>query len=111
MAVFSGMFPVVPGREDAARAWLQEVAGPRADGFDALQQRSGITRETVTIQATPMGAFMLVWFEGDDVERAFAEVATGEDEFTTWHRARLEEVTGIDLSQPGEGPPPETIVD
>lgn len=110
MSVFSGMFPILPGKEGAARAWASEAAGPRKDGFDALQRRAEIARETWTLQTTPGGSFMLVWFEGN-VEKAFEDVATGQDEFTVWHRARLLEVTGIDLSLPEEGPPPETLLD
>lgn len=110
MGVFSGMFPVLPGKEDAARAWLNEVSGPRAAEFDAMQRESEITRETVTLQETPVGSFLLVWFEGN-VEKAFGVVATGQDEFTAWHRAQLSDVTGLDLSAPEEGPPPELLVD
>lgn len=110
MAVFNGMFPILPGKEDAARAWIKEVAGPRRAGFDAMQRRSAIERETLTLMSTPMGSFMLVWFDGD-IEKAFGEVATGQDEFTTWHRAQLSAVTGIDLSQPEEGPLPELMLD
>ena len=32
MAVFSGMFPILPGKEDAARAWIAEASGRRRDG-------------------------------------------------------------------------------
>ena len=110
MAVFNSMFPILPGKEDAARAWITELAGARKDGFDAMQQRSEITRETLTLQTTPMGSFLLFWFDGN-VEKAFEAVMTGQDEFTIWHRARLLAVTGIDLNQPDEGPPPELLLD
>jgi len=110
MSMFSGMFPILKGKEDAARAWAKEVAGRRKEGFDALNKRGDITRETWAVQITPMGSFMLIWFEGN-VEKAFADVATGQDEFTVWHRARLLEITGIDLSKPGEGLPPELTLD
>jgi len=111
MTVFNGMFPILPGQEDAARAWAAEIAGPRRAGWDALQSRAKITRETFTIQTTPNGSFLLVWFEGN-VPKAFEDVATGQDEFTAWHRGRLAEVTGIDLTQPQEAaPPPETVLD
>lgn len=110
MAVFSGMFPIVPGKEGAARAWLAEIAGPRKQAFDAMQRRSEITRETVTVQATPGGAFLLIWFEGN-VEKGFEVVMTEQDPFTAWHRERLLDVTGFDPSATEEGSPPETIID
>jgi hypothetical protein len=110
MGAFNVVFPILPGKEEAARAWIREIQGPRKDGFDAMQRRSEIARETLTLQTTPMGSFMLVWFDGD-VEKAFGEVAAGQDEFTVWHRAQLRDVTGLDLSQPDEGPPPELLLD
>ena len=110
MAVFNVMFPILPGKEDAARAWIEEFSGPRRAGFDELQRRSEIERETLTLLKTPMGSFLLVWFDGD-TEKAFGALLSGEDEFTVWHRAQLADVTGLDLSQPDEGPPPELLLD
>jgi hypothetical protein len=110
MAVFNSMFPVLPGKEDACREWIAELGGARKEGFDALQGRSEILRETLTLQESPHGSFVLFWFEGD-VEKAFGAVITGDDEFTAWHRERLRDVTGIDLTQPPAGPPPETLLD
>lgn len=110
MGVFSGMFPILPGKEGAFRAWVKEVADPRKDGFDALNRGGDITRETWALQATPEGSFFLLWFEGN-VEKAFEDVATGEDEFTVWHRAQLLDIFGLDATQPEEGPPPEMVLD
>jgi hypothetical protein len=110
VAVFSGVFPILPGKEDAARAWIAEASGPRRDGWDEMQHKSGLTRETLALQETPMGSFLLIWFEGN-VEQAFATVATEQDEFTAWHRDKLREVTGIDLNNPAEGPGPELLLD
>jgi len=111
MPVFNAMFPILPGKEDACRAWINELEGARKEGFDDMQRRSEITHETLTLVTTPMGSFMLVWFEGNSIEKAFETVITGDDEFTRWHRAQLQDVTGLDLSQPEEGPPPELLID
>jgi hypothetical protein len=45
-----------------------------------------------------MGSLMVVWFEGD-VEKAFADLATDDSEYTTWFRARVLNVTG---GRPGD---------
>ena len=65
MAVFNGAFPILPGKIDAARAFASDVAGGRKAEFKDMQKRSGTTRETWSLQETPAGAFMLVWFEGN----------------------------------------------
>jgi hypothetical protein len=107
MPVLNVMFPILPGKE-AARAWVDEIA--RSEGWNAMQQRGDITRETFTLLTTPMGSFMLVWVEGD-IGKAMMDVASAQDEFTTWHRAQLKDVTGIDMTQPSDAPPPELLLD
>jgi hypothetical protein len=110
MAVFNGMFPIQAGKEQAARQFAVETLGARKADFDALQARSSITRETWAVQETPMGSFMLVWFEGD-VEHAFADLATESSEFAVWFRGQVLDLTGVDLGAPPEGPLPEVVVD
>ena len=109
MAVFNGMFPIAQGKEDAARAFAAETIGARREDFEKLQARSSITRETWAMQETPMGSFMLVWFEGD-VEHAFTDLATDTSEFGTWFRAQVLDITGVDLGAPLEGPLPDVVV-
>jgi hypothetical protein len=53
------------------------------------------------MQETPMGSFMLVWFEGD-VEKAFSDLAADNSEFGTWFKGQVKELTGVDLGAPPE---------
>jgi hypothetical protein len=110
MGVFNGMFPIQAGKEEDARAFAAETFGPRRAGFEAQLARGDITRETWSLQETPMGSFMLVWFEGD-VEKTFTQLATDDSEFTTWFRARVLDVTGVDLGAPADAPPPAVLID
>lgn len=110
MAVFNGMFPVLPGKEDAFRAFAKETAGPRRGDFSQQQARASITRETWSLQVTPMGSFILVWFEGD-VEGAFSDLASDQGEFATWFRGQVLEISGVDLAAPPEDPLPEVAFD
>lgn len=110
MTVFNGIFPIQPGKEEDARAFAAETAGARLEGFAAHHLRSGNVRETWSLQETPMGSFMLVWFEGDP-EKAFADLATDDSEFMTWFVGRVLDVTGVDLRAPADGPPPALLLD
>ncbi len=110
MDVFNAMFPIQAGKEEDARAFAVETMGPRRAGFAAHHERAGNVRETWTLQETPMGSFLLVWFEGD-VQKAFADLATNDSDYMTWFRGRVLDVTGFDLSAPPEGPPPAGLVD
>jgi hypothetical protein len=109
MGVFNGMFPILEGKEDAARAFAAATVGARRAEFEALQARSNVRRETWAMQETPMGSFMLVWFEGD-VEKAFGDLASDNSDFATWLRQQVKEITGVDLAAPPEGPLPEVVV-
>jgi hypothetical protein len=111
MAVFNGAFPIVPGKEKEGRDFAAACMGERRKGFDAQAARTGLTRETWSLQETPMGSFMLVWFEAPDIEGSFTELATSDDEFTVWFRGQVKELTGVDLGAPPQGPPPEVLVD
>ena len=111
MGVFNGVFPVLPGKEDAMRAYAAEVNGARRTDFTAAQIALGITRQTWTHQQTPDGSLVLVWFEAADVEKVFADFARATDEYNVWSRSQILEITGIDMSQPDDAPPPEVIVE
>jgi hypothetical protein len=110
MGVFNGMFPIQAGKEEEARAFAAETVGARLAGFGAHHARVGNTRETFTLQETPMGSFLLVWFEGD-VQKAFVDLATDDSDFMKWFRGRVLDLTGVDLAAPPAGPPPEVLFD
>jgi hypothetical protein len=110
MAIFNGVFPVRAGKEDDARAFAAETLGARRSDYEDHLARVGITRETWTLQETPMGSLIVVWFDGD-VEKAFTDLATNDSEFIAWFRGRVLDVCGVDLAAPPEGPPPAILVD
>ena len=92
------------------RRFAAEAIGARRAGYEAHHARADTTRETWALQETPMGSFILVWFEGD-VEKAFTDLATNDSDFIAWFRGRVLDVTGVDLAVPPDAPPPEVLVD
>jgi hypothetical protein len=111
MAVFNGAFPVLPGKANQARAFAREISGHRRRDFNESQARFGATRETWTLQSTPGGDFMIVWFEAPDIEKVFTTLGESSDPFDVWFRQQALEVCGVDLSAPSEEPLPEVLVD
>ncbi|MFQ5427115.1 MAG: hypothetical protein ACE5EV_08545 [Gaiellales bacterium] len=111
MAVFNMMFPVLPGREDDARKFAEEALGSHRRHFEGVQKGTGTSRETWTIQETPAGTVVLVWGEGDDVEAGFEYMATATGEDIEWMRGRIKDVSGIDMTEPDDGPLPDVILD
>lgn len=111
MAVFNGAFPILPGKEQAGRDFAATCMGERRKEFEQQLTSDGISRETWALQDTPMGSFILVWFETPDIEKVFTNLATTNNEFTTWFRGQVKDLTGVDLSAPPESPPPDVVVD
>lgn len=58
-----------------------------------------------------MGDLVVVTLEGDKPAEAFASFTASDDEFTTWFKAQVQDVHGVDLSQPPPGPLPELVID
>ena len=112
MALFNGAFPVLPGKADAVRALAKEVMGPRRREFDESQARQGVTRETWSLQSTPDGDFVLVWFEAPDIDKVFASLAESTDPLDVWFREQVQGITGVDMADTAAAPPPpEVLVD
>ncbi len=111
MPVVCMVMPVLPGKEDATRAFANEVSGPRAAEFSQWQKAGGnTTRETWHLQQTPDGPRIAVWFEADDPEAGFQHLATSSG-FGEWFRDQIRAVTGLDMSEPDSGSPPELLLD
>jgi hypothetical protein len=111
MPVHNLAFPVQPGKGDLARKFANEVRGEHASHYADLMQRSGTTRVTWTLNETPAGTFILVWYEADDVLAIFDILANNTDDAANWMRSRIEETGGIQLTGPPPGPAPELILE
>ena len=111
MPAFNIMLPVLPGKEDDVRKFAEEALGSHRHHYEAAQKAMSTPRETWTIQETPAGRFMLVWFEADDIEACFEHMATATGEDVDWFRGRIKDVTGIDMTEPADGPLPEVILE
>lgn len=53
---------------------------------------------------------VIVHFEAEDLEKTFETEATSKDPFMVWFKQQVKSVTGVDLEQPSDEPPPEEIV-
>jgi hypothetical protein len=109
VAVFLGAFPVLPGKSDEARKLADDTMA-RSEEFNTSQRNGGITKEHWSLQETPAGAFVLVYFECSDVEQAFGTLGASTDDFDVWFREQVKDVSGVDLGAPPEEPPPDIIL-
>jgi hypothetical protein len=102
--------PILPGKTEEWRAWMDEVNGPRREDFDESRRRVGVHERTF-LQSTPMGDLVIVTLEGEDPGPAFGKMMNADDEFTSWFTARAKEIHGVDLTLPPTGSPSELVID
>lgn len=110
MGVFNAMIPIAQGKAAEAREFARATQNERAAAFAAFVSGANISRETWTMLETPMGQFMLFWFEGD-LEQAFVDLATDTSEFAEWFRAQIKDIAGADLASLLGAVQPELILD
>jgi hypothetical protein len=103
--------PILPGKTEAARAFLTELEGGRKGQYATSEGRLGLTKEVWAIQPGPQGDLFVVYFAGEDIGRAFQTFAASRDAFDVWFKERVKETTGADLNSPPPGPMSEILSD
>ena len=111
MASLAMTLPLVPGKTEEWRYWVQEMAGARLSAFQTSRKRLGINREASFLQETPQGDMAILYIEAEDMARAFQGLAISQDPFDVLFRQKTQEFFGLDLAQPPSGPLPETVFD
>jgi hypothetical protein len=110
MPLMAAAFPILPGKTAEWRAWMDELNGARRAEFADSRRRAGVHERTF-LQSTPMGDLVIVTLEGDDPARAFGQMMSAKDAFTTWFIERATAVHGFDVSALPTGSPSELVAD
>ncbi len=110
MAIFAIAIPVVPGKANEFKRFIDDLNGSKRSEF-AANRKALKVRERTFLQHSPQGDMVVVTLEGDDPAGAFAKFGQGTDAFTQWFKAQVKSVHGVDLAAPPPGPPPSLIVD
>ena len=107
MSLVVRAFPVL--KEQELREFVKELSGTRNLEAADFYQRHGVTRETVHLQRTAAGPWIIVVTEVTDVEPAAREYAASEVPFDRWFKDRILHLSGVNSDQDPLGPPTETI--
>lgn len=102
-------FPVLSGREGAARDFVSRVKGRRKDFENATKKRK-VKREAWFIQQLPGSSTLITLIEADDTQKAISDIARSNDPFDVWLKDEAKSITGMDLSLPRQDPVPETLL-
>ena len=92
--------PVLPGKTDEARAFVQQLDSSRRSEFDASERRIGITKELWYLAKLASGDHLIGYMESIDFGAALQGFVGSRDPFDLWFKAQMQAVTGVDLNNP-----------
>ena len=113
MAVLNFSASILEGKFDVWRKFHDSLkpGGENEENWKDQMRRTGITRQVVSLQRTPMGDFVNVFFEGDDPTAAITAMATADNAFDKKFASWASEVHGMDMSEPPPGPISEVVLE
>ena len=89
--------PLLPGKEEEWRRFVQEVIEERLPEYERLRQRLGIRNESVWLARTSAGETVIAHLEAEVPEWVAPALTTSRDPFDEWFKERLLEFHGHDL--------------
>jgi hypothetical protein len=94
--------PLLPGKDDAGRAFAREAYVEREPEFAASRRALGQNVEVVTLSVTPMGSFLSAYLEGNDPVEGNRGFASSSRPYDVWFKDQLKQLfpPEIDFSQP-----------
>jgi hypothetical protein len=114
MAMVVRAFPVLPGKEQAAREFASTLGSTRRQEAIAFFNRYGVSRESWHLQQTPQGTLIIVVTElgvspGLQVHVQAQAYASAQHAFDRWFKDNVRELCGINPDEQPLGPPTQTI--
>jgi hypothetical protein len=92
--------PILPGKAEAWRRFMQEMWGSRRREYEASRRRLGIQVERAWISETRRRTLGIILIEADHPEQAWATLASSNHPFDCWFREQLLTLQGLDLTRP-----------
>jgi len=101
--------PILPGKEERWRRFLQELEGSRQEEYEDLRRRLGIRSRRIWIVRTPRGETAVSYLECDEPRIVVTRLAASTEPFDVWLKARLSEFHGCDFTRPDPRWSPELV--
>ena len=95
--------PILDGRTQDARDFMDELENSRKADYDRSERRIGIPKELWFLAALPSGYHFIAYMESNDFEKSLGMFSQSQDDFDLWFKDRLANATGLDLNNPPPG--------
>lgn len=105
-------FPVLPGKSDQDAKAIANYFNAHPNEYWESRRSLGITLERAYLQKTPMGSFVIGYWEGEhDIGETWAGMANMSNPVNRRFAELVKEIHGVDITKAMEGPLPETVGD
>jgi hypothetical protein len=105
-------FPVLPGKSDDDAKAVSAYFNAHPDEYWESRRSLGMRLERAYLQKTPMGSFVVAYWEGDhELGEMLGRMAKISNPADRRFADLAKEIHGVDLTKPMPGPLPETIGD
>lgn len=101
--------PLLPGKEEPWRRFLQQLLGSRLEEYEALRRRLGVSGEKVWLVRSRRCDVVVVRLEVEQPESGLRKLADSCGIFDVWFKEKLGEFHGCDLSALAWSPAPELV--
>jgi len=105
------MAPILPGKLDAWKQWIEDWNGPRKGDVTDFNRRYGLTRHAAWLAESPAGPVVIALHEGPGGDDIMAKLGPSQHEFDVSFKEKLLEIHGFDVTKPPPGPLPELYFD
>jgi len=103
--------PVLNGQKEAWMSFAKDLVGPRSAEFEDFNERMGLSAHKAWLQDTPEGSIVIAMHDGPGAHEFMAKLAQSDHSFDTWFRSSLEDIHGMNLSEPMPGESPQLLID
>jgi uncharacterized protein DUF6176 len=91
--------PLLPGKSEVWRRWVQELQGLRQAEYAEALRRWGISRTRSWISEARGSDVVVTYFELQDPDALSDILETSQHPFDIWYRQKLQEFHGMDVRQ------------
>ena len=101
--------PILAGREEGWRRFLQELSGSRREEYEDLLRQLGATGQKVWLVRTRRGETAVSYLECEEPTRVVTRLAASTEPFDVWLKGKLAEFHGCDFARFDSGWSPELV--
>ncbi|MDA1348910.1 MAG: hypothetical protein O3A47_08585 [Chloroflexi bacterium] len=100
------LVPIVEGKLDVWKQWIGELNGSRQREFASFNSRYGLIKHEAWLAETPAGPVVIAIHEGPGSDDLMPKLGPSQDSFDVWFKGKLNDIHGMDVTQPPPGPMP-----